>query len=346
MEGEVKSDDATISVQSQGNEINPAILLISGHASTCFAYGSLPSMLVQQGFRVITFDPRGLGRSVCEKDYSLHDWASDCIAVLDYFEVRKAHIWGSSQGGYVAQLVAVQNPERCSSLTLHATGLLGTGELESMILRETGLCLKLMRFQAQNGLKRGMTEEQYVNARLGFIGLAQGARRLPKTLSWLWWASAGASVVSTFYATAVFTRVCGAASGGLLYGLARWLLASETSLSPEDKREIEDTARKEFRTGRVDWSGEGTRRQKRAESGWTKQDTLNHRAAAQACLVPTLVVHGTHDPLFRVQAGQTLAETFPAATLLTIRGAGHCLPIASRSEWFGGVLKHLRQHKN
>jgi pimeloyl-ACP methyl ester carboxylesterase len=38
---------------------------------------------------------------------------------------------------------------------------------------------------------------------------------------------------------------------------------------------------------------------------------------------PTLVIHGTHDPMFPLAHGQALAEEIPGARLLTLDRAGH-----------------------
>ena len=46
--------------------------------------------------------------------------------------------------------------------------------------------------------------------------------------------------------------------------------------------------------------------------------------------VPTLVIHGTADPLFRLEHGQVLAEEIPGARLLTLEGAGHGV---DRADW-------------
>jgi pimeloyl-ACP methyl ester carboxylesterase len=46
--------------------------------------------------------------------------------------------------------------------------------------------------------------------------------------------------------------------------------------------------------------------------------------------VPTLVIHGTADPMFPLEHGQALAEEIPGARLLTIQGAGHGV---DRADW-------------
>jgi pimeloyl-ACP methyl ester carboxylesterase len=46
--------------------------------------------------------------------------------------------------------------------------------------------------------------------------------------------------------------------------------------------------------------------------------------------VPTLVVHGTEDPLFPLGHGEALAREIPGAELLILEGAGHEL---ARRDW-------------
>jgi pimeloyl-ACP methyl ester carboxylesterase len=46
--------------------------------------------------------------------------------------------------------------------------------------------------------------------------------------------------------------------------------------------------------------------------------------------VPTLVIHGTADPMFPLAHGQALAEEIPGARLLTLEGAGHGV---DRPDW-------------
>jgi pimeloyl-ACP methyl ester carboxylesterase len=46
--------------------------------------------------------------------------------------------------------------------------------------------------------------------------------------------------------------------------------------------------------------------------------------------VPTLVIHGTADPMFPLAHGEALAEEIPGARLLTLEGAGHGV---DRADW-------------
>ena len=46
--------------------------------------------------------------------------------------------------------------------------------------------------------------------------------------------------------------------------------------------------------------------------------------------VPTLVIHGTADPMFPLAHGQALAEEIPGVRLLALEGAGHGI---DRADW-------------
>jgi pimeloyl-ACP methyl ester carboxylesterase len=56
--------------------------------------------------------------------------------------------------------------------------------------------------------------------------------------------------------------------------------------------------------------------------------------------VPTLVIHGTADPMFPLPHGQALAEQIPGARLLTLRDAGHGVERADWATVVRAVLDH------
>jgi pimeloyl-ACP methyl ester carboxylesterase len=56
--------------------------------------------------------------------------------------------------------------------------------------------------------------------------------------------------------------------------------------------------------------------------------------------IPTLVVHGTHDPLFAIEHGVALAAEIPGATLLRLPGTGHELPHRSWDTVIPALARH------
>jgi pimeloyl-ACP methyl ester carboxylesterase len=57
-------------------------------------------------------------------------------------------------------------------------------------------------------------------------------------------------------------------------------------------------------------------------------------------VVPTLVIHGTADPMFPVGHGEALADEIPGARLLTLEGAGHGIDRADWNTVAGAILEH------
>ena len=59
--------------------------------------------------------------------------------------------------------------------------------------------------------------------------------------------------------------------------------------------------------------------------------------------VPTLVIHGSRDPMFPVRAGRDLARLMPDATWLPITGMGHDLPPQIWPVVVGAVARHAKR---
>ena len=55
---------------------------------------------------------------------------------------------------------------------------------------------------------------------------------------------------------------------------------------------------------------------------------------------PTLVIHGTVDPLVRPEGGKDTAASIPGARLLMIEGMGHALPIPMWPQIIDAIDKH------
>lgn len=79
-------------------------------------------VLAAAGFRVVALDNRGVGRSGRPPGpYAVAVMADDAVAVLDAAGIAKAHVYGISLGGMIAQEVALRHPDRVGALVLGAT---------------------------------------------------------------------------------------------------------------------------------------------------------------------------------------------------------------------------------
>ena len=104
--------------------IKATVLLIMGNGQDALSWPpSFISNFTEDGYQILRYDHRGTGLSESKekwkkKDpYTLTDMAQDALAVLDAAKIEKAHIVGVSMGGMIAQLMAIEHPERTRTLT-------------------------------------------------------------------------------------------------------------------------------------------------------------------------------------------------------------------------------------
>ncbi|MEU4195440.1 alpha/beta fold hydrolase [Kribbella sp. NPDC026611] len=126
----VDSGPLRIWTERIGDPARPAVLMVMGSAAQgVLCPDALVDRLVQRGVQVIRFDHRDTGRSsVVDFDahpYTIPDLARDCLAVLDGYGLRSAHVAGTSLGGMIAQWLGVHAPDRVRSLTLMSTSPMG-----------------------------------------------------------------------------------------------------------------------------------------------------------------------------------------------------------------------------
>lgn len=81
-------------------------------------------------FRILALDSRGHGKSDRPDKFTLNDHISDTIALLDHLKLDAVSILGVSMGSYIAQGVAIKQPDRVEKLILAATK--SYGEQSSM----------------------------------------------------------------------------------------------------------------------------------------------------------------------------------------------------------------------
>lgn len=115
------------SIPPVGAEKGVVLLNIALGVGSLFWPPAFLRALSAAGYRAVRYDQRGTGASSWmtgwsrEHPYSLIDMAGDAIAVLDELRIDRAHVLGLSLGGFIAQEVAIEYPERVRSLTLLST---------------------------------------------------------------------------------------------------------------------------------------------------------------------------------------------------------------------------------
>lgn len=135
--------------QTVGDRADPPMLLIMGIASQMIGWPDrFCEQLAARGFYVIRFDNRDSGRSTWLTDlgvpsvtaawekglehppYLFTDMADDCAGLLDALGFGVAHLVGASLGGFVAQTLAIEQPNRALSLAsmMSSTGSSQVGQ--------------------------------------------------------------------------------------------------------------------------------------------------------------------------------------------------------------------------
>jgi 3-oxoadipate enol-lactonase len=112
-------------VQGEGEPL----LLIPGFGAVIPVYWANVEPLARH-FRVITFDPRGAGRSDSpESAYTMEQFADDAAAVLDAAGAPASHVFGTSFGGMIAMHLALRHPARVRRMVLGCTTAGGPGHV-------------------------------------------------------------------------------------------------------------------------------------------------------------------------------------------------------------------------
>lgn len=135
----LKANGIQIAYDTFGDRLSPALLMIMGFSGQMILWEeAFCRQLAGRGFYVIRFDNRDVGLSsrienqnspegmfsfekflrgqTIKTPYTLDDMACDAIGLMDGLGIDKAHICGTSMGGMIAQIMAIQFPDRVLSL--------------------------------------------------------------------------------------------------------------------------------------------------------------------------------------------------------------------------------------
>jgi pimeloyl-ACP methyl ester carboxylesterase len=259
-----------------GDPADPPILLVMGiGASMLWWEEGFCRMLADGGRFVVRYDHRDTGRSVTYErgrpGYSGADLVADAAGVLDAYEIPAAHVVGVSAGGALAQLLALDFPDRVLSLVLVSTSLAVSTD-----------------------------------------------RRLPPP-----------SDDFTRFAAAVEVDWSDSESVvEYLVGYSRVLAGGQRTF---DERALRELARRDVERAR-DFAAA-------RNHDLLRDDERSHKPVSSIS-APTLVIHGTADPMFPIEHGEALADEIPGARLQRLEGAGHGLDRADRDVVVEAILDH------
>jgi pimeloyl-ACP methyl ester carboxylesterase len=115
-----------------GSEGDPLLLVMGLAVSRFWWPAGLAQAFADRGFAVARYDQRDAGESTRMPDtgsanpfaalarkrgaYSSEDMTDDAVAVLDALGWERAHIFGASLGGIIAQRIALRHPDRVLSV--------------------------------------------------------------------------------------------------------------------------------------------------------------------------------------------------------------------------------------
>lgn len=175
--GVAEANGLELAYEDMGDVLHPPIILVMGLSAqlTLWPLGFCEG-LVAEGYRVIRFDNRDIGLSTKLGDlkvkgpvwkrmvraqlglsspvpYTLVDMADDVLGLLDFLQIRRAHIVGASMGGMITQIFAAKNPDRVRSV-----GIIFSSTNQALLPPPKSSALKLLT----SGPGKGATSEQYI----------------------------------------------------------------------------------------------------------------------------------------------------------------------------------------
>ena len=141
-EGFSENNGVKIFYRDYGPEDGDPVLMVHGLGAQLVHWQPhLISFLQDNNFRPIAYDNRDVGlssrfaatpsfvldyikyflRLPIKSEYKIDDMADDGIQLLETLKIEKAHIFSTSMGGMIAQIISAQYPEKVKTFTLIAS---------------------------------------------------------------------------------------------------------------------------------------------------------------------------------------------------------------------------------
>lgn len=194
-EGLVNTGAIKLHVRRAG--AGPPLLFLGGSNTDMRIRAPVFDSALMQYFDVVTYEPRGLGRSDHpEGEWSMVDYATDALSVIDSLGWDAPDVIGESFGAMTALELVVRHPERVSRLALVVGAAGGAGgssfpielflslpepqqSIEALQLQDT-------RFQPESATDDAATAQRIEDRQAfnrAFLGCPQNASGYPRLLA-------------------------------------------------------------------------------------------------------------------------------------------------------------------
>jgi pimeloyl-ACP methyl ester carboxylesterase len=125
---QVEANGLSIGYSQRGS--GPPLVLIHGGEADHSMFSALGAHLAAS-FTVIAYDQRDSGATQdlapSPRDYGLADMGDDAAELIRALGYQRAHVFGTSLGGHIAQLLAARHPDCVDRLVLGSTWRAGAG---------------------------------------------------------------------------------------------------------------------------------------------------------------------------------------------------------------------------
>lgn len=111
-----------VNIHYQDTGSGPPLLILNGWTASGLIWPDEWVHPLGAEYRLLRVDNRGTGWSdAVTETFTVADMVADSLAVLDAEGIDRAHVFGLSMGGMIAQQLALTHPERVDHLVLCAT---------------------------------------------------------------------------------------------------------------------------------------------------------------------------------------------------------------------------------
>jgi pimeloyl-ACP methyl ester carboxylesterase len=154
-----KLNAGAVSIDCELRGEGPPLLMINGFRRSRVVWLEGVLKPLAERFQLILMDNRGTGHSdKPQGGYSIEAFADDCAGVIAALGLPRAHVFGVSMGGMIAQRLATRHPQRVHGLALGCTNCGRGGSIPPE--KRIGQLLRLVPDQAMDAREVARRQEE------------------------------------------------------------------------------------------------------------------------------------------------------------------------------------------